>query len=148
MTTLERIDADFKEAMKAKNESALSTIRMARSAIKNKQIDLMGKEMGDEDVQGVLRTMIKQYRDALQDYERASRSDLADKLRLEIELLERYLPPAMSSEQVEALVREAITESGATTAKDMGKVMGLAMKKVGGGADGVLIRELVQKLLS
>lgn len=148
MTTLERIDADFKEAMKAKNESALSTIRMARSAIKNKQIDLMGKEMGDEDVQAVLRTMIKQYRDALQDYERASRSDLADKLRLEIELLERYLPPAMSSEQVEALVREAITESGATTAKDMGKVMGLAMKKVGGGADGVLIRELVQKLLS
>lgn len=148
MTTLERIDADFKEAMKAKNEAALSTIRMARTAIKNKQIDLMGKEMAEEDVQGVLRTMVKQYKDALQDFERAGRADLADKQRSEIELLERYLPPALSSEQIESTIRDVIAETGAASAKDMGKVMGLAMKKLGGSADGVLVRDLVQKLLS
>lgn len=148
MKTLEQLDVDFKEAMKAKNESALSTIRMARTAIKNKQIDAMGKELSEEDVQAVLRTMIKQYKDALQDFERAGRADLADKQRSEIELLERYLPPAMSADQVEHLVREAIAESGVTQIKDMGKVMGLAMKKIGSGADGVMVRELIQKLLS
>jgi len=148
MTTLERIDIDFKEAMKAKNEVALSTIRMARAAIKNKQIDMTDKLLSEEDVQGILRTMIKQYKDALQDFERANRTDLADKQRVEIELLERYLPPAMTTEQVEALVREAIVETGAASAQDMGKVMGVAMKKVGGGADGTVVREIVQKLLS
>ncbi|MCC7357700.1 GatB/YqeY domain-containing protein [Candidatus Uhrbacteria bacterium] len=148
MKTLEQLETDFKEAMKAKNESALSTIRMARTAIKNKQIDAMGKELTEEDVQAVLRTMIKQYKDALQDFERAGRIDLADKQRLEIELLEKYLPPAMSEEQIEAIIREAITESGITQIKDMGKAMGLAMKKIGGGADGVQVRELLKKLLS
>ena len=148
MTTLERLEADVKEAMKAKNETVLSSLRMAKSAVKNKQIDLMGKDITEEDVQGVIRSMVKQYKDALQDFERAGRTDLADKQKTEIELLERYLPPAIGEAELEAMVKAAINETGATSIKDMGKVMGLAMKKAGGAADGTQVRDIVQKLLS
>jgi uncharacterized protein len=148
MTTLERLDADLKVAMKEKNEVVLSTLRMARSAIKNKQIDAVGKELSEDDVVAVLRTMIKQYKDALNDFQNAGRTDLADKQKAEIELLERYLPPAMSEADLEALCKKVIAESGATSAKDMGRVMGMVMKETGGNADGNTVRAIVQKLLS
>ncbi len=148
MMTLERIDADIKEAMKAKNEAALSTLRMARSAIKNKQIDAgMDKPLADEEVQAVLRTMVKQYKDALSDFTGAGRTDLATKQAAEIELLERYLPSAMPEAELEALVKEVIAETGATSAKDLGKVMGAAIKRAAGRADGNAVRPIVQKLL-
>lgn len=145
MNIIEKIDNDFKEAMKAKNEAAVSTLRMARSAFKNKQIDL-GKELSEDDAAQVLRTMIKQYKDALQDFAGAGRTDLAEKQKAEIELLERYLPAGLSEQEIEAMAQKIISESGATV-KDFGKVMGLVMKEVAGRADGTAVRTAVEKYL-
>jgi len=143
----ERIDADLKEAMKAKNEAVLSTLRLARTALKNKQIDLMGKEMGEEETVAVLRTMVKQYKDALSDFESAGRTDLAEKQKAEIEILERYLPAAMTEVEIEKIVTSVIAEMQATP-KDMGKVMGAVMKQINGRADGNTVRAILQTHLT
>jgi uncharacterized protein len=145
MSILERIDADLKEAMKAKNEPVISTLRLARSAFKNKQIDL-GHELTDDEAAGVMRTLVKQYKDALTDFESAGRKDLAEKQKSEIELLERYLPAGISEADIEVMTKKVIADTG-STAKDFGKVMGLVMKEVAGRADGNAVRAVVQKLL-
>lgn len=146
MTILERIDADLKEAMKAKNETVLSTLRLVRSALKNKQIEAQ-HELGDDESVGVIRTMVKQYRDALADFASAGRQDLADKQTQEISVLEQYLPAAMPEAQLTEICERIIKEQHATP-KDMGRVMGLIMKEVDGRADGNSVRAIVQKLLS
>lgn len=142
---IERLDADLKEAMKAKNESVVSALRMARAALKNKQIDV-GHELGDEEVVIVLRTMVKQYKDALADFTNAGRTDLASKQQTEIELIERYVPAAMPEADITVIVERVVEETQATV-KDMGKVMGLVMKEVDGRADGNTVRAIVQKKL-
>ncbi len=146
MTLFERIDADLKEAMKAKDEIALSTLRMVRSALKNKQIDVQ-RDLTDEESLAVLRTMVKQYRDALADFSAASRQDLVDKQTHEISILERYLPAAMPEAELTAICQRVIQEQN-VTAKDMGRVMGLIMKEVNGRADGNTVREIVQRLFA
>lgn len=145
MNTTERIDADLKEAMKAKDELSLSTLRMVRSAVKNKQIDTQ-QELTDDDVVAVIRTMVKQYRDALADFSASGRQDLVDKQTAEIALLERYLPAAMPEAELTTICERIIKEQNATV-KDMGKIMGLVMKEVNGRADGNTVRAIVQKLL-
>lgn len=145
MQIIEQIDNDLKEAVKAKNEPVVSSLRMARSAFKNKQIEL-GRELNEEEIAAILRTMVKQYRDALVDFTNAARTDLAVKQAAEIELLERYLPAGLTSTEIEAMTSKIITESQ-STAKDFGKVMGLVMKEVAGRADGNTVREVVQRLL-
>lgn len=144
-TIIEQIDRDLKEAMKAKNETALSTLRLARSAFKNKQIEV-GHELNEDEATTVLRTMLKQYKDALADFTAAGRTDLMEKQKAEIELLERYLPAAMTEPEIEAIVQKVIVETGATV-KDMGRVMGAVMKEVAGRADGNAVRAVVQKML-
>lgn len=145
MTTLERIDADLKEAMKAKNEATLSALRLVRSALKNKQIDVQ-HDLSEDDVVAVIRTMAKQYRDALADFAASGRQDLVDKQTEEIVLLERYLPAAMPEAELQTICERIIKEQNATV-KDMGKIMGLVMKEVNGRADGTTVRNIVQKLL-
>lgn len=145
MTTIERIDADLKEAMKAKDELSLSTLRLVRSALKNKQIDVQ-HELSEDDVVAVIRTMVKQYRDALADFSASGRQDLVEKQTAEIAILERYLPAAMPEAELEAICERIIKEQNATV-KDMGKIMGLVMKEVNGRADGNTVRAIVQKLL-
>ena len=147
MTLLERIDADLKDAMKSKNEQELSTLRLVRSALKNKQIDL-GHPPTDEEVMAVTKTMQKQYQDALVDFEKAGRADLAEKQKAELVIIKRYLPEMLPADQVEVMVKEAIAELGATSASDVGKVMGAAMKKANGRADGSTVREIAQTLLT
>lgn len=147
MTILERIDADLKEAMKAKNEQELSTLRLVRSALKNKQIDL-GHAPTDEEAMAVLKTTQKQYQDALTDFEKAGREDLAERQKAELIVVKRYLPESMPEADVEKIVREAIASTGATTAADVGKVMGVAMKAANGRADGNIVRSIAQKILS
>ncbi|MBU0540441.1 GatB/YqeY domain-containing protein, partial [Patescibacteria group bacterium] len=134
-----------KTAMREKNETVLSTLRMARSALKNKQIELQA-ELSDDATAAVLRTMVKQYRDALNDFIAAGREDLAEKQKQEIEILERYLPPSITEAELEAICRRVINEQNAEL-KDLGKVMGLVMKEVAGRADGNSVRSIVQKLL-
>lgn len=144
-TISQKIEEDLKEAMKAKNEAALSTLRMVRAAFKNKQIDV-GHELTDDEATAVMRTMVKQYKDALNDFRNAGRTDLADKQAKEIELIEHYLPAMLSEEKVEELAKAAISEMNATLS-DTGKVMGAVMKKAAGQADGTVVRNVVERLL-
>jgi uncharacterized protein YqeY len=141
----ERIENDLKEAMKAKAEARLSTLRMVRAALKNKQIDL-GHPLTNEEAVAVMRTMIKQYRDALTDFTAAGRTDLADKQLAEIELIEAYLPAQLGEAQIEEAAKTVIAEMNAT-ASDMGKVMGATMKKLAGQADGTAVKAVVERLL-
>lgn len=140
MSILQRIDADFKEVMKTKDELALSVLRLVRTALKNKQIDV-GHELSEEEALTVLRTMIKQYQDALSDFANAGRQDLVDKQQREIDLIARYLPPPIARAELERIVHEAIKSSGAT---DIGKAMGMVMKAVNGQADGKDVRAIVE----
>ena len=146
MTILERIEADFKEAMKTKDELALSVLRLVRTSLKNKQIDAQ-HELSEEEALGVVRTMVKQYRDALADFTSAGRQDLAEKQEQEIALLEQYLPAAMPEAELQAICERVIRDMNATP-KDMGKVMGAVMKEVQGRADGNAVRAIVQRLFS
>ncbi|MBI4139200.1 GatB/YqeY domain-containing protein [Candidatus Uhrbacteria bacterium] len=146
MPLAQQIEEELKQAMKAKDELMLSTLRMVRSSLKNKQIDIQ-RELADDDVVAVLKTMVKQYRDALADFEKAGRTDLAEKQKQEIAVLERYLPAPMAIGELEPLCARIIAEETATSA-DVGKVMGRVMKEVGGRADGNTVRAIVQRLLS
>lgn len=143
MTLVERIDQEFKEAMKAKDEVRLSTLRLLRTSLKNRQIETQ-VVLADADVLAVIKTMIKQYQDALSDFLNAGRTDLADRQQREISILNEYLPPALPSEELEALVKNALQSSGVT---DVGKAMGVAMKAVAGRADGNEVRKIVERLL-
>lgn len=144
MTTQEQIEQDFKDAMRSKDELALSALRLVRTALKNKQIELM-HELTEADIAAVLKTMIKQYQDALGDFSGAGRQDLVERQQKEIDLVARYLPPALPAEELERIVKESLGSSGAT---DVGKAMGAAMKAVAGRADGNAVREIVQRLLA
>lgn len=144
MNLVQQIEQDTKEAMKAKEEVRLSTLRMLRTALKNKQIDVQ-HELSDEEVQAIIKTMMKQYQDALRDFFSAGRTDLADRQQQELNILQGYLPPALSAEELEAIVKNAVQSAGVT---DKGKAMGIAMKAVAGRADGNEVRAVVERLLS
>lgn len=144
MTILERVDQDFKEAMRSKDELALSTLRLVRSALKNKQIEVQ-HDLSDAEVAAVLKTMIKQYQDALVDFRSASRQDLVERQEKEIDLIGRYLPPSMPPEDLAKIVRDAVRDAGT---KDFGKAMGAAMKAADGRADGSAVRLIVQQALA
>ena len=143
MTILEQIYKDFKEAMKAKDEIRLSVLRLVRTALKNRQIELL-HELSDQEAIAVLKTMIKQYQDALSDFSNAGRQDLVERQQKEIDIVATYLPPALPEEELERIVRDAVDASGTT---DFGKVMGAAMKAVDGRADGNAVRAIVQRML-
>jgi len=147
MNIAETIASDVTSAMKKKDELELSTLRLVRSSLKNKQIEL-GRELTDEDTLAVLKSMKKQYADALVDFEKAGRMDLADRQKLEIAILDRYLPQQMNAEDLERIVKEAIEAGGFSGVADMGKAMGAAMKAVEGRADGNAVRAIVQRLLA
>ena len=130
----QQITDDMKTAMKAKDSLALGTIRMLRAAIKDKEIEL-GKDLEDTDVIAVISKMMKQRKDAANQYMDAERPELADKENAEIKVLEVYMPEQMSDDDIHALVAAAITETGATSMKDMGGVMGIVRAKAAGKAD-------------
>ncbi len=143
----ERIMADMKEAMKAKDTVRLSTLRLLLSEIKNKEIDKRG-ELTDDEILAVIQKAVKQRRESIQQYKDGGREDLAEKEQKELEVLEAYLPQPLSEEELMSLIDEVIKEVGATSMRDMGKVMREIMPKVRGRADGKLVNELVKKRLS
>ncbi len=149
MTLAERIDNDLKEAMKARDAARLSTLRMAKSALKYAAIEKSGADavIDDEIVTTVLRKQIKQREDAAAGFDQGGRPELAAKEREEIILLATYLPKALSPEEVSAIVRESIAEVGATSKAQMGAVMKVAQAKSEGRADGKTLSTEVQKLL-
>jgi uncharacterized protein len=135
MTTLkERITEDMKAAMRASEKERLSTIRMLQAAIKQREVDER-VTMEDAQVLGIIEKMIKQRKESIVQFEQGGRPDLADKEKLEIAQLQDYLPAQLSEAEVDAIIREAIATSGATSVKDMGKVMGIVKGKAAGRAD-------------
>jgi uncharacterized protein YqeY len=130
----ERLTEDMKVAMKGADKERLSTIRMAQAAIKQREVDER-ITLGDEQVLAVLEKMIKQRKESIAQFEQGGRADLAAKERAEIELLQSYLPTPLTPEEVDELIRSAIAETGATSVRDMGKVMGILKSRAAGRAD-------------
>jgi uncharacterized protein YqeY len=143
---VQQLDQDMKAAMKQKDKETLSTIRMVRAAIKKVEIDNRGELSDDQALQVVMKE-VKQRRDSLAEYEKAGREDLAAKEKREIEILSAYLPQQLSEEELREIVQQAIADTGATSKKEMGKVMGAVLPKVKGRADGKQVNQLVQQLL-
>ena len=137
---------DIKIAMKAKDKETLGTVRMLTAAIKQVEVDER-RELSDADVLGIVSKMIKQRKDAADQFEQANRQDLQDKELAEIVILEAYLPEQLSNEEVTAIVKEVIDSIGATGMQDMGKVMGLVKDKVAGQADMGQVGQIVKASL-
>jgi len=147
MTLGEKIVSDLTASMKAQDSARTSTLRMVKAAMMNRQIE-KGAELDDDEVSKLLRSLVKQRRDSIEQYEKAGRQELAAKEAGEIEVIEAYLPQAATREEIEAAVNDAIASSAATSMKDMGKVMKAAQTVLSGkNADGRLISEIVKAKL-
>jgi len=141
-----RINEDMKSAMKNKNNATLSTLRLLRSALKNKQIDVQ-HELSEEEVIVVIKSQLKQLQDSLDSFSAAGRQESVLQLKAEMSVLGEYLPAQMTDEQLLETVKNVMAQIGPVTKADMGKVMGLAMKAVQGQADGTRVKKIVETLL-
>ena len=150
MSLVAQIDADIKKAMIARNAERLSVLRMLKSSIKYAAIEKGGADSvpTDAEVITVVRKEAKKREDSISSFGQAGRQDLADKEKQELEILREFLPAPLSPERLEALVREAIQETGATGKAQMGAVMKAAQAKAAGQADGKTLSQVVQRLLS
>ncbi|MGI8836032.1 MAG: GatB/YqeY domain-containing protein [Pyrinomonadaceae bacterium] len=148
MTLREKIISDMTASMKAQDAPRTSTLRMVKAAMQNRQIE-KGGELDDDEMGKLLRSLVKQRRDSVEQYEKGGRQDLADKEKAEIEVIEAYLPQAASREEIEAAVATAIADSGASSMKEMGKVMMAVQTALAGkNADGRTVSKLVKTKLS
>jgi uncharacterized protein len=145
----DQIQKDMVDAMRSRDELRLSTLRMVKSAIKNKEVDKRAP-LDEKEAQQVLSTLIKQRRDSIEQFQKGGRQELADKEAAEIKLIEAYLPKAMSEEEITAAVKATIAEMASPTMKDMGAVMKNAMAKLqatGSRVEGKTVSEIVKKQL-
>lgn len=148
MSLKQQIISDMTASMKAQDAARTSTLRMLKAAITNREKE-GGREITDEDVQKLLRSQVKQRRDSVEHYQKGGRQDLADKEQAEIVIIETYLPQAASQEEIDQAVTVAITETGASSMKEMGAVMKAAMAKLAGkNADGKMVSETVKAKLA
>lgn len=143
---MEQLLADIKEAMKAQQSDAVLALRTLHAAVKDQTVNA-GAEVTDEAVAAVVAKAIKQRADAIEQFRAAGRQDLVDKEQRQVDLYRKYQPKQLGREEVEALARQCIAESGAAGKREMGKVMALLMPKVKGCADGKLVNQVVQALL-
>jgi uncharacterized protein YqeY len=149
MTLVDRITQDLTAAMKARDAARTSALRMAKAALVNREIDKRGA-LDDADALKVLQGLVKQREDAAEQYAKGGRPELADKERAEMTLLRSYLPAEVTDEEIAAAVEKAVTETGASSAKDMGKAMKAAMAALsssGKSVDGKRVSEAVRKRL-
>ncbi len=147
MSLGKQIVSDLTASMKAQDANRTSTLRMVKAAMMNRQIE-KGSELDDEEVQKLLRSLVKQRRDSIEQYEKAGREELVAKEQAEIAIIEIYLPQAASTEVIEQAVAAAIAETGASSMKDMGKVMKAVQTALAGkNADGKTISEVVKARL-
>jgi uncharacterized protein len=148
MTLKETILSDLTASMKAQDAPRTSTLRMVKAALQNREIE-KGGELDDEEMAKLLRSLVKQRQDSVEQYAKAGREELAEKERAEITVIDAYLPQAASLETIEAAVAAAISETGASSMKDMGKVMKAAQAGLAGqNADGRTISEVVKSKLA
>lgn len=150
MSLQDQINQDLKAAMKAKDAEKLNTLRLLKSAVSYAVIEKYGQDgvPTDEDVQTVIRKEVKKRNDSIDSFEKAGREEAAAKERNEKVILEAYLPAALSEDEIKAIVESAIAETGASSKKEMGAVMKVAMAKAQGRADGKLLSSLVQQSLN
>ena len=147
MTLNDRIAAELTAAMKAKDAARLSALRMLKAAVMNKEVE-KGRSLEDAEVLQVVASLVKQRRDSIDQFAKAGRTDLVNKETGEVAILEHYLPPAVTPEEIDAAVAAAIAETGASSAKDMGKVMKAVMPKLAGkNADGRAVNDAVRRKL-
>ena len=147
MGLLEKLQNEMKTALKSGDKERLSVIRMLISEIKKAQIDAK-KELTDDEIINILQKYAKQRKESIKQYKEAGREDLAQKEELELKIVSEFLPEALSEEEIEKIVEETIKETGASSMKDMGKVMKAAMEKVKGRADGSVVSKIVKEKLS
>jgi uncharacterized protein YqeY len=147
MSIKNQIDEALKEAIRNQNEVAKNALRGLLTAIKNKEKDLK-RAPDDAEILQIISSQIKQRKESIEQFKSGGREDLAEKEAHEIAVLEKFLPKQLSQEELEAIIAECIQETGATTVKDMGKVMKAVMPKVAGRADGKFVNELVRAKLS
>lgn len=145
----DKIQQDLKEAMLAKSEEKLSVIRMLKSAIQYYEIQKggAGYSASDEDVIDVVGREIKKRKESIDLYEKGNRQELADKEKRELDILNKYMPEQLSEEEIKKLVDKAMTQTGATSMQDMGKVMGLLSPQIKGKADGGMVSSIVKERL-
>jgi uncharacterized protein YqeY len=146
MTLKERLQEDLKSAMKNKDTKRLSVIRLAKAAIMNLEI-ARGHELNDQEVIEVLAKEAKQRTDSIPEFEKAGRNDLVETLYREIKIIQEYLPSQLSEDELQRLIQGVITEVGATSKKELNKVMPVLMPKVKGRADGKLVNQIVNSIL-
>ncbi|PEX93646.1 MULTISPECIES: GatB/YqeY domain-containing protein [Bacillus cereus group] len=147
MSLLGRLNDDMKQAMKNKQKEKLTVIRMVKAALQNEGIKLQ-HTLTEEEELTVLAREVKQYKDSLLEFKKAGREDLVDKLQSEIQILSAYLPEQLTEEDLVGIIKQVISEVGATSKADMGKVMTAVMPKVKGKTDGSLVNKLVIQLLA
>ena len=148
MSLMELIDSDLKIAMKEKKELSVSTLRMLKAAIKNKEIDKRVKSLSDQEILEVFQKQVKQRKDSIAEFEKANRLDLVNKEKSELAVLEGYLPKGLSETELKALIQKAIQTAGAKTKADVGRVMKEVMPQVAGRADGKTINQIALSLLN
>jgi hypothetical protein len=140
------LDQAFKDALKGQQQTALSTLRMLKTAIRNKEVEVK-HPLEEAEILAVINTQAKQRRDAAAEYQKAGRQDLASKEEEELSILLSFLPAQLNPEELEAEVVRIITQVGASTPKDLGKVMKTAMAELAGRADGKVVQEIVRRRL-
>jgi uncharacterized protein YqeY len=148
MTVKEKVSKDITDSMKAGEKERTSALRMLLSAIKNKEIELRPRPLTDEDCHQVTATLIRQRLDSIEQFTKGGRQDLAQKEGREIEVLKAYQPAQLSEDEIRAIVRDAVKETGATGMKDMGLVMKAVMPRTKGKADGKLVNDIVRQMLT
>jgi uncharacterized protein YqeY len=147
MTLSETVNGDITAAMKARDQARLSALRMLKAAIMNKGVE-KGRDLDDAEVLQVIGSLVKQRRDSIEQFAKAGRTDLVDKETGELAVLQAYLPPGATAEEIAAAVAEAVAETGASSVKDMGKVMKAVMPKLAGkAADGKAVNDAVRRTL-
>jgi uncharacterized protein YqeY len=148
MEIREKISADIKAAMIAKESLKLGALRMLQSAIKNREIELRPNPINNDEVMGVLKKLVKQRKESIEQFQAANRQDLVDQETAELKVLEVYLPAQMGRDQIEKVVTETIAALGAKTVKDMGPVMKEVIAKTAGAADNKIVSELIKAKLT
>ena len=147
MSLYDTIDSDLKGALKSKDSIRVSTLRMVRTALKNKEVELRRK-LDEPEILRIFAQQAKQHKDSIEQYERGGRHDLADKEKQELAILESYLPSQLGEEELRSVIKAIIAETGASGVKDIGKVMKEAMVRLAGKADGKIVNKIVKDLLS
>lgn len=148
MDILKKIDDDLSTSLKAKDDLRVSTLRMMKAALKNAEIEKRQKGgLKEEDITGVLSSLVKQRRESVEQYTKAGRLDLADRESREIEIIQEYLPEQLSEEELESLIRSAIHETGVSNVKEIGRLMKVLMPRVKGRADGRIVNEKARDIL-